>query len=244
MNDDVNYLAAIRTEGDRLGRFAGSDPSIRVPTCPEFDLAGLLEHIGWVWAFVTAQLRAEDPLSPASPGAEGAPGDDESPGEWLRTRLGELLAALDEAGTDTPMWTFGSDQTSDFYHRRMAHESALHRWDADNAINAASAVPIDRVLALDGIDEIADFGMTRSLQREGSVAPTGSLHLHATDGDGEWTFELIDGSVAMSHGHSKGDAAVRGAVSDLLLFIWGRGRARCELFGDETVADQWAALAP
>ena len=44
--------------------------------------------------------------------------------------------------------------------------------------------------------------------------------------------------------HAKGDAAVRGKAVQLLLFLWGRGRDGCEVFGDESVADAWAALAP
>jgi hypothetical protein len=49
----------------------------------------------------------------------------------------------------------------------------------------------------------------------------GSVHLHATDGDGEWFIETGDG-LTWTRAHEKGDVAVRGTTSDLLLLVWGR----------------------
>jgi uncharacterized protein (TIGR03083 family) len=244
MSSDLNYLDAIGVDGRRLAGFAEQDTSVRVPSCPDYDVEGLLTHVGWVYAFVTAQLRSTDPASPAPIGPEGTRSDEEPLGEWFNARFDALTEALGEVGTDVAMWSFGKDQSSGFYHRRMAHESAIHRWDGDHALNPESAAPIDRLMAIDGVDEIAEVSLAGGLGRDGAVAPAGSMHLHATDGDGEWSFELIDGEISMTHEHTKGDAAVRGTASDLFLFIWGRGREDCELFGDESVADQWAALSP
>ncbi|HQR30574.1 MAG TPA: DsbA family protein, partial [Anaeromyxobacteraceae bacterium] len=41
--------------------------------------------------------------------------------------------------------------------------------------------------------------------------PSGSLHLHRTDGPGEWLVRAVDGEVVSTQEHAKGDAAVRGS---------------------------------
>ena len=74
-------------------------------------------------------------------------------------------------------------------------------------------------------------------------SPTGSLHLHRTDGEGEWLAKNEGGALVVTREHAKGDAAVRGSGSDLLLWIWGRG-GEVEIFGDEAVAAAWAAATP
>ncbi|HET7518513.1 MAG TPA: maleylpyruvate isomerase family mycothiol-dependent enzyme, partial [Actinomycetes bacterium] len=49
-----------------------------------------------------------------------------------------------------------------------------------------------------------------------------SLHLHATDTEGEWQLRLLPAGVEVGRGHAQADATVSGEASDLLLFLWGR----------------------
>ena len=57
--------------------------------------------------------------------------------------------------------------------------------------------------------------------------------------------KAVDGTIAVTHEHGKGDAAVRGSASDLFVFAWHRGMPdTLQFFGDEAVARAWAALAP
>ena len=74
--------------------------------------------------------------------------------------------------------------------------------------------------------------------------PEGSLHLHRTDGDGEWMVRTVDGVLQVTREHGKGDVAVRGTASDLNLFMWNRLRPGLEYFGDTAVVEAWAAIAP
>ena len=53
------------------------------------------------------------------------------------------------------MWTWTPDHTVGFWSRRMAHEVAVHRWDAQGA--AGDPSPIERELAVDGIQEVFDL---------------------------------------------------------------------------------------
>ena len=74
--------------------------------------------------------------------------------------------------------------------------------------------------------------------------PTSTLHLHRTDGDGEWLLSSQDDRLVVSHEHARGDAAARGSASDLVLLVWGRRQPTLEVFGDEAVLDAWLALSP
>ena len=49
-----------------------------------------------------------------------------------------------------------------------------------------------------------------------------TLHFHRTDGDGEWLVRLTPDGPEVERAHAKGDVAVRGSASDLLLARAGR----------------------
>ena len=85
----------------------------------------------------------------------------------------------------------------------------------------ARTEPIDHALAVDGIDEF--FGLIPFWRRESTLHGAGeSIHLHCTDGDGEWFVRLAADGVIVTREHAKGDVALRAPASDLLLFLYGR----------------------
>ena len=96
----------------------------------------------------------------------------------------------------------------------------MHRWDAEHA--AGTPAPIDAELAVDGIDELLTVMVPIALGGKDGIDIGGSLHVHCTDGEGEWTLHTDDGVYRVERGHAKGDAAVRGPASQLLLALWGR----------------------
>jgi hypothetical protein len=120
----------------------------------------------------------------------------------------------------------------------MAQETAVHRWDADHE-------PIDPVLAVDGVSEFFEHFTDRVA--DGALPMGGTVHLHATDAEGEWLVsEPPDGGpLEFSTEHAKGDAAVRGSASDLLLLLWRRvgldDGGRFEVFGEPEVARRLVA---
>ena len=125
----------------------------------------------------------------------------------------------------------------------MAHESVVHRYDTEHAVGQAT--PIDSDVAADGVDELISVGLQYSTNpKKEFVYPSGSLHLHRTDGEGEWLLRVEEGELIVTREHAKGDVAVRGAAPDLLLYMWGRGGQDLEIFGDEALADAWANVAP
>ena len=128
----------------------------------------------------------------------------------------------------------------------MASETAVHRWDAEAALRPiAEVTPIDGDLATDAIDEYLAVSLRFSSSRPDRVYPDHSLHLHRGDGPGEWMLVAdSNGELRVTHEHDKGDAAVRGPASELLLWVWGRPTHDLQIFGDEAVAAAWRALAP
>jgi predicted lipid carrier protein YhbT len=129
----------------------------------------------------------------------------------------------------------------------MAIETAVHRWDAQAAVGEGRAIGTD--LALDAVDEM--FEVLLALRGTGELGTENegkTMHLHATDvvggapGEGEWLVTLGAEGLTVDHTHAKGDVAVRGTASDLLLLLWNRVPAgRCEVFGDAGLLEQWRA---
>jgi predicted lipid carrier protein YhbT len=131
----------------------------------------------------------------------------------------------------------GENLDAAFWSRRMAHETAVHRADAELA-NELDLTPMPIDLAIDGVDEFFSLYPSRVLSKTPAADLGGSLHLHATDGHGEWMISLRAGKLTVEHGHGKGDAAVRGPATDLLWGVWGRiplTGDRFQRFGDESV---------
>lgn len=164
--------------------------------------------------------------------------------DWMRTgaaRLAETLRSLDP---DAPTWhPFPVEQVASFWPRRQAHETAMHRWDAERAVGRPAA--IDPELASDGIDEYFEIVIPRLVARDAIALPAGSVHLHCTDVHGEWLIRADDDGFQMIRAHQKGDAALRGPAASILLRLWGRESDKTgelEPIGDGSVLDAWLAI--
>jgi hypothetical protein len=120
----------------------------------------------------------------------------------------------------------------------MAHETAVHAWDAQCATGSTSE--IDAALASDGIDEFVHV-MVMGNMREEEGPLSGSVHIHCTDVDGEWLIMPTDTSdVVVTREHAKGDCAIRGSASSLLLGLWRRiPMSSLEVIGSSDVAAQF-----
>ena len=153
-----------------------------------------------------------------------------------------LVAALARHRSGHADLDLGRGRTAAFFHRRMAAETLVHRIDAEDAVGRPS--PIDGDLATACVDEFIDVGLRSSTDPAKAFDyPDGSLHLHRTDGAGEWLLRADDGVLVATREHAKGDAAVRGSGADLLRFVWNRPGADVEIFGDADVAAAWQSLA-
>lgn len=232
------WLAALARDGDAVAATPAERLTLQVPSCPGWTVRDLLVHLGGVhrWA---ATFLSEGPESTS----RFAPIEDDAPAgaavtEWYRDRRDDLLAELRRRDADQPARAFTGPVTAGFWMRRQAHETAVHRWDAENSWNAA--LPVESRLAGDGIAEWAQVFAGRFLAR-GPGLPDElvgrTVHLHGTDrDDAEWTMTLARESIAVERGHTKGDVALRGATSDLYLALWRRmPLAALDIVGDDAV---------
>lgn len=235
------YLQHIEADGAALIAAVAAAPSAQVVACPGWTNRDLGKHVGNVYSFVIAQLRAANPAERAPSETSPAPAEGDITA-WLRERHTSLLTALRDTAPDAPAWNWTPNKTAAFFYRRMAHETAVHRLDAQQA--AGMPAPIDPELACDGVSEMMEVFMQHRPRGPLPTYPAGSLHLHRTDGAGEWMLQTQDGKLSVSHEHAKGDAAARGSAQDLLLYLWGRGRQGLACHGDDTLLEAWGAIAP
>jgi uncharacterized protein (TIGR03083 family) len=222
----------------------GYDPGAVVPTCPGWDMAALVKHIGYShrWATYIVRERASEPV-PFRAVPMGMPEDKAAYPEWLAAGREPLLATLRSTDAATPMWAWGADEHARFWARRQLFETTVHHADAQLALGRQPAIDSER--GVEGIDEFLE-----NLAYAASFAPNvkelrgdgESLHFHCTDAEGEWMIELQPDGFRWEHGHGKGSVAVRGAATDLLLLLYGRlaaGEERFQVFGATAVLERW-----
>jgi predicted lipid carrier protein YhbT len=99
-------------------------------------------------------------------------------------------------------------------------------------------------LAADGVTELLEVFLAPRADGEPVGGRGESLHLHATDTEGEWRLRLLPAGVEVARGHAQADAAASGDASDLLLFLWGRaGTDPLERSGDPALLPRVRELA-
>ena len=203
-----------------------------MPTCPGWTVEKLVVHAGRVFTSCAAVVRARGKVDFEGL-AQMPKGDGAIPA--FEERAAALADALEQLPEDFPIWNwFGIEPPiPGFYHRRMAQEIAIHRWDGQSA--AGTTAPIDTALAVDGIDEFLTLFLS---DQEADLG--GSLHLHATDAECEWVIRSEASRLVATPGHEKADVAVRGTASDLVLFLTNRRPASdLDVVGDAALADRW-----
>jgi uncharacterized protein (TIGR03083 family) len=240
--DRASYIDSLGADAADLLAAATGNLDAPVPSCPGWSVERLVGHVGRTYRWTARWV-----VTGAPPDAVERPPAGDAVVGWTRQGLVELLGTLGQAAgldaADTTVATWAGEQPPGFWPRRMAIETALHRWDAEAA--GGEARPIGTDLALDAVDELFDVLLPRrGLGELGAGGAT--VHLHATDitggsgGEGEWLVTLGPDGPAVEHTHAKGDVAVRGTASDLLLLLWNRiPLDRCEVFGDAQILERW-----
>lgn len=235
--DYTDLVGALRREGEALGAVKIAD--IDVPTCPDWTLPELIYHVGWVHRWQRAQVLATDPNTLVKIDRDPRPALADL-SDWYQRGFIKLLAAIAEVGPDhlTPTWS--GPRPAKFWVRRAAHETAVHRWDAEGS-TASGPQPLDPHQAVDLLDELFEVIAGPKFDSQAWDGLPATIHLHATDQpNGEWLIRLGADGFEVTKTHAKGDVAVKGPVSDLALMMVGRmPPARLEIFGEASVIDRW-----
>jgi uncharacterized protein (TIGR03083 family) len=245
----ADHVKALDREGQLLvaaARSAGVHAP--VPSCPGWEVRDLLAHIGFVhrWAarYVAEGLTemVEEPDEAAVLSA--APSDDLIL-SWTADGHAALVEVLASAPPDVQCWTFLPAPTPlAFWARRQAHETAVHRVDAELAASAP-LTPFDPAFAADGTDEVL-LGFFARPRRGGvlDVSP-GTIGLEATDVGSAWSVRLSPEGIETRSGVGESDLSVRGPASDLYLLLWnrlewdGQPSESLELVGREDLLSSW-----
>ncbi|HET6633673.1 MAG TPA: maleylpyruvate isomerase family mycothiol-dependent enzyme [Streptomyces sp.] len=236
--DTTASIDALEREGAALlaaAEDAGLDAD--VPTCPQWQVRDLLLHTSNVHRWASGYVRDER-SSPVPIGGEKA--EDEDLPDWYRSGLAELVESLRAAGDDVRCWTFlrGSPSPRAFWARRQAHETAVHRVDAELAAGR-ELTPVSETFAADGVDELLTGFHARERSRVRSPRPR-TLCLRATDGaQRQWTLLLGDEPPRLLREEPEApDCTVSGPAGTLYLTLWNRLH-----YGDGLVIEGDAALA-
>ncbi len=230
-------IESLAAEGPLLAdsaRDAGLDTA--VPGL-DWDVRTLVTHVGGVHRWAADIVRTAAPSLGTDAHSEVGTGpDDATLLEWFADGHAGLVEALRQAPPDLPAATFlPAESPRHFWARRQAHETAIHRADAERAAGRPTYFAAD--FAQDGIAELLDGFAAR---RSNAVADSGSVGLDAADGP-SWLITF--GGERITAGPAEDlvdtDATVRGLSSDLYLWLWNRA---CDAVvdGDAEVAGRWA----
>jgi uncharacterized protein (TIGR03083 family) len=238
----VEHIAALRREGGLLAQAAaGTDLAAAVPTCPGWRLRDLLRHIGGVhrWAAAhVAESRAQQLSQEEAAEVMAPPGDDHTLLDWVRAGHARLVQVLETASPEVSCWTFlAAPSPLAFWARRQAHETAIHRVDAESPGAAITGFPPG--FAADGIDELLSCFITRPGGRLRADPPR-TLHVGATDAGADWLVRIGPERRVVSREAGGADCSVRGPAAALYLLLWNRqGLDGLEVRGDPALLDLW-----
>lgn len=242
----TRFFECLAADERRLREMAGRDLAAAVPTCPGWTAADLVEHVALVYLHKVESMR-QGGISESS---------------WPPDISGEETLALLDKAYDTLVAEFAArdvhdgpagtwydpDQSVGFWIRRMAHETVIHRVDAERAAGApVAAIPDD--LALDGIDEVLVVFLAYSsrkwpddfTERLPSTAET----VLVTAGDRAWLVRFDPDGVSAETASTATDAPARvaGTPQQVLLWLWRRADDdTVERSGDSAALDRLRRL--
>ncbi|POX59472.1 hypothetical protein C3492_32210 [Streptomyces sp. Ru62] len=239
--ETAEFLEILDREGRLLAAAAAAaGAEAKVPTCPEWQVRDLVRHTGtvhrWAAALVAEGRSAPRPLDepPALDGAELV--------AWYRDAHRLLVETLAAAPADLECWTFHpapSPSPLAFWTRRQAHETTVHRYDAE-AARGGTPSPIAPDFAVDGIDELLRGFHARPRSRVRTEEPR-TLRVRAVDAgpDAVWTVRLGDGPpVTVRAEERPAEAELSGPADQLYLALWNR-TAVPRVTGDPSLAALW-----
>jgi uncharacterized protein (TIGR03083 family) len=239
------WLAAMRADGPALRTAfeevaTTSDGLVTtVPSCPDWTVLDLIHHLGTQYRRVRSHVGrgvTSRPEEDAGGGGGGGGREADEAGElpagtaaiqWWADEFQELHTLLEAVDPHMPAWNWApQSKQAGFWHRRMAHETAVHRWDAQTA--AGQVEPIEAKLAADGVAEVLDTLLPAG-RRRGPTDRTGVVRLAASDISNEWFVRLrgegvalLDTDTWLDHDDHHARAFARGTASDLVLALFGR----------------------
>ena len=243
----ADHISAITQEAKLLAEAAEeAGLAASIDTCPGWDMRDLVRHLSEIhlWAGAHVARRATkmwvDDIAELSgywPDlAVFWPEDEKLIGWYLQTNA-NLVQALEAAPADAEMMTFlPAPSPRAMWARRQAHETAIHRFDAQNA--AGSAFGFDAAFAADGIDEMLSAFAPRG--KKFAIESTKTMLVHAEDTNDSWHVTMSPTGITTKREDDRSDVTLTGGASDLYLAVWNRGDSpSISVTGDRDVLTAW-----
>ncbi|ANZ40177.1 hypothetical protein BBK82_33245 [Lentzea guizhouensis] len=219
------------------------DLDARVPSCPEWTLHDLAQHIGEGRRAWAATVAAGPGATGRSPAEGTAPRDRAELDEWLAESTRLLVDALREAGPDRGCWTWWtgsqSPATCGAVARHQLQQMAVHTYDAQLTVGDPQPLPVD--VALDGVEEfqLTCVSTTSAWPHEPAV-----VDYHATEGR-SWRLRLSAEGARVVPAEGPADVSATGTASELVLFCYGRHPLDAvEVEGDARIFERLIAWEP
>lgn len=223
----ADYLAALHRDATALRAAAVPETlDSAVPSCPDWTVHALVGHMGNVYERIGGVVARATLSPPEAPLPKGGYPEGAAVLEWFDERYASLAGIVRDVAEDTPAWNWAPQpKTAAFWFRRLAHETAVHRWDLQVSVGLPE--PIEERLAADGVDEVLDTWLPAG-RRKGAPGLNGLVHLEAVDTGDEWYVRLRGERIAVLDAPSvdpeEKTVATRaaGPASDVELALYGR----------------------
>jgi len=227
----AQHIDELRRQGDLLAdaaERAGLDAA--VPPCPPWLVKDLLRHTGFIHRWAARHItECPDRVLDGPPEPDILRGGAADPDllAWFLAGHAALVETLSTADPGLRCATFiDSPSPLAFWARRQAHETAVHRADANSA--SGIVAEYEPEFAADGIDElIVGFGQRRKYRP--SADRGGSMQVRTTDTGHAWRVGTEGGRIQARREKSPGldlaECMVSGPASGLYLFLWNRSDA-------------------
>lgn len=246
------HITALERDGAELADAAvAAGLAADVPGCPGWRVRDLVRHQAFVHSWAARHVAERRVQLIEGDTEDGILGDDRPDDQLMadyRAGHAALVRTLREANPDVHCATFlDAPSPLAFWARRQAHETAIHRFDAQSARADGPPCPrkaFDPPFAADGIDELL-MGFAARRMSDGAC---GSLLVRTSDTGHAWCYTWpATGRVRARRCRpgkdaTDADCTLTGPASGVYLVLWNRcaaGDAGLAVTGDAAILDTW-----
>ena len=225
---------------------AQAGPDAGVPSCPDWVVRDLVRHQGSVhrWAASIVGTPRTVPWDVEPDDVVSAWPDDADLLAWFDAGADALVNVLTQADPGVACWTFlPAPSPLEMWARRQAHETSVHRVDAELAAGRP-LTPVPAAFAADGVGELLEGFVPRGRRLRSDVERT--LRVRCSEVPAaSWLVTFGPDRAQTTPGDSQGagedgspDCVVTGVAEDLYLALWNRQETSClQVDGDRGVLD-------
>ncbi len=243
----TEHLTAIEHEARLFAEAARrAELDAAVPSCPGWDVRDLVRHLAEIHLWAAAQVTNRfldlwfDDLADLSACwpelAVFWPSDEELIDWYLETNA-NLVRQLRSAPAALECPTFlPAPSPLAMWARRQAHETAVHRFDAEHAGHTETI--FEPAFAADGIDEML-VGMAPR-NGEFAIDRPATMLFHTNDTPDCWLVTLTPEGVTTIRRDGPADVTITGSATSLYLTVWNRGEdSTIDVAGDRDLLRTW-----